>query len=169
MWLTNPLILAYLGAIATANVLISRYGPAVAIITAFLFIGLDLSTRDRLHEQWQGQGLWTRMLALIVAGGLLSLILGGSGRVALASCLAFITAGIADTVSYRLLNHQPRLWRVNGSNLVAAMVDSLCFPLIAFGWPMLWGVVLGQLLAKVVGGAIWAWLLFSTPRVTRRA
>ena len=78
-------------------------------------------------------------------------------------------AGIADTVSYRLLNHQPRLWRVNGSNLIAAAVDSLCFPLIAFGWPMLWGVVLGQLIAKVVGGAIWAWLLFSIPRVTSRA
>ncbi|NTU85457.1 MAG: hypothetical protein HGA45_39905, partial [Chloroflexales bacterium] len=43
----NPLILPYLGAIIAANVLISRYGPAVAIMNAFLFIGLDLSTRDR--------------------------------------------------------------------------------------------------------------------------
>lgn len=168
MPLPNPLILSYLGAIIAANVLVSRYGPAVAVVNAFLFIGFDLSTRDRLHEQWLGRALWPRMLALIVTGGFLSLLLGGSGRVALASCLAFILAGIADTACYRLLHRQPRLRRVNGSNLVAAMVDSLCFPLFAFGWPVLWGVVLGQLIAKVLGGALWAWLLLATPRSASR-
>ncbi|NTU84155.1 MAG: VUT family protein, partial [Chloroflexales bacterium] len=95
-------------------------------------------------------------------------LLGGAGRVALASCLAFILAGIADTVGYRLLQRQPRLRRINGSNLVAALVDSLCFPLVAFGWPVLWGVVLGQLIAKVLGGALWAWLLCAPSRATSR-
>jgi hypothetical protein len=155
----NLLVFLYLTAIIVANLLVSRFSPSVSVLNAFLFIGLDLSTRDRLHEQWQRQALWPRMLGLIVTGGLLSLLLGGSGRIALASCLAFILAGIADTASYRLLHRQPRLWRVNGSNLVAAMVDSLSFPLVAFGWPLLWSVVLGQFIAKVAGGALWAWVL----------
>lgn len=153
------LVLLYLVAIVLANLLVSRYGPGVSVLNAFLFIGLDLSTRDRLHEQWQGRALWPRMLLLISTGGLLSLLLGGSGRIALASCLAFILAGIADTLVYRLLHRLPRVWRMNGSNLVAAALDSFCFPLLAFGVPLAWGVVLGQFWAKVGGGACWAFLL----------
>lgn len=160
----NPLVAVYLTAIVAANLLVSHFGPSAAIANAFLFIGLDLSTRDQLHEQWHGRDLWPRMLALVVAGGLLSLLLGGSGRIALASCLAFILAGIADTLSYRRLHRLPRLWRMNGSNVVAAALDSLCFPLLAFGWPPLWGVVLGQFSAKLLGGALWA-LVLSRPRL----
>jgi uncharacterized PurR-regulated membrane protein YhhQ (DUF165 family) len=151
--------LIYLAAIAAANLLVSRFGPTVAVLNAVLFIGFDLSTRDRLHERWSGAALWPRMLALIVAGGLLSLLLGGSGRVALASCLAFILAGITDTIVYGLLHRHPWHRRVNGSNLASAAVDSLCFPLFAFGWPVLWNIVLGQFVAKVAGGAIWALIL----------
>jgi uncharacterized PurR-regulated membrane protein YhhQ (DUF165 family) len=55
----------------------------------------------------------------------------------------------------------------DGSNLVAALVDSFCFPLIAFGWPLPWGAVLGQFIAKVLGGVIWAWLLL--PHQTSRS
>lgn len=160
----NPLILVYLGAIVAANLLVAHIGPAVSVLNAFLFIGLDLSTRDQLHEQWHGRALWLRMLALVVVGGVLSLLLGGSGRIAIASCLAFILAGIADTLSYRLLHARPRLWRMNGSNVVAAALDSLCFPLLAFGLPLLWGVVLGQFTAKLVGGALWALVLNALAR-----
>ncbi|HMQ33717.1 MAG TPA: VUT family protein [Chloroflexaceae bacterium] len=153
------LVLLYLAAIIVANLLVSRYGPAVSVLNAFLFIGLDLSTLDRLHELWQGRLLWPRMLLLIGTGGLLSLLLGGSGRIALASCLAFILAGIADTVVYRLLHRCSWLQRVNGSNIASAAVDSLCFPLIAFGWPPLGGVVLAQFVAKVAGGAVLGFVL----------
>lgn len=159
----NPLVVAYLAAVAAANLLVSHFGPSAAVLNALLLIGLDLSTRDALHERWQGKAFWPRMLALVCAGGALSLLLGGSGRVAAASCASFVLAGIADTVSYRLLCQQPRLWRVNGSNLVAAGIDSLCFPVLAFGWPVLWAIVLGQFAAKVIGGALWAPLLLRGP------
>ena len=152
-------VVVYLLAIVVANLLVSHLGPGVSVINAFIFVGLDLSTRDRLHEQWQGRFLWVRMLGLIAAGGLLSLLLGGSGRVALASSLAFIAASLADTGTYLALGRYGRLTRMNGSNLVSAAVDSLCFPLFAFGWPVSGSLVLGQLLAKVGGGAIWALLL----------
>lgn len=168
MRLPDPLVVAYLAAVAAANLLVSRFGPSLAVVNALLLIGLDLFTRDALHERWQGKALWPRMLALVGAGGVLSLVLGGSGRVAVASCVSFVLAGIADSASYSLLRQRPRLWRVNGSNLVAAAVDSLCFPVLAFGWPVLWSVVVGQFLAKVVGGALWAALLLQRPRRARQ-
>jgi hypothetical protein len=48
---------------------------------------------------------------------------------------------------------------MNGSNVAGAAVDSLIFPLLAFGLPMLWPIVLGQLVAKIAGGAIWSAVL----------
>lgn len=155
----HVLIAVYLTAITAANLLISIYGPAVAIVNAFLLIGLDLVARDRLHDLWVGRALWPRMLALIAAGGLLSLLLGGSGRVALASCLAFIGAGASDALAYRALARRGWMARANGSNLAGAVVDSAMFPLLAFGLPLLWPIAVGQLLAKVAGGAMWAWAL----------
>lgn len=107
MRLPDPLVMAYLAAIAVANLLISRYGSTATVLNAFLFIGLDLSSRDRLHERWQDRAFWPKMLLLIGAGGLLSLPLGGSGQVALASAIAFAVAGIADTLVYRALGNSP--------------------------------------------------------------
>lgn len=155
----DPLVPGYLLAIVAANLLASRFGPGVTVLNAFLFIGLDLSARDHLHARWQGRRLWPRMLLLISSGGLIAFVLGGSGRIALASGVAFTVAGIADAVVYRALGDRSWPWRVNGSNLAGAIVDSFCFPLIAFGPPVLWSVILGQLTAKFAGGALWAVLL----------
>jgi queuosine precursor transporter len=155
----NLLVAVYLAAIVLANLLVSHYGPAASVLNAFLLIGLDLSARDRLHEQWRGRLLWPRMFTLIAVGGLLSLLLGGAGSIALASCLTFMLAGITDAATYHALRRLPWLPRANGSNLIAAAIDSLCFPLLAFGWPLLWSVVLGQFLAKLAGGALWSMLL----------
>jgi queuosine precursor transporter len=136
----------------------------------FCFVGLDLSSRDQLHEHWRGRWLWPRMFTLIAAGSALSLVLGGSGRIAIASCVAFAAASLADSAVYLVLGGSGRLLRINGSNLVGATFDSMLFPLLAFGLPLLWPVVLGQLLAKLVGGALWALLfcLSPTPRFSKK-
>lgn len=161
----HVLVAAYLAAITLANLLISWLGPAVAIVNAFVFIGLDLTARDALHEAWAGRGLWPRMLGLIAAGGLVSYALGGDPRISAASCVAFVLAGAADAATYVALGGHRHLLRVNGSNLAGAAVDSLAFPLLAFGWPPLWAVVVGQLAAKALGGFIWSVVL---PLVARR-
>lgn len=155
------LIALYLSAIVAANLLVAQFGPAVSVVNAFLFIGLDLTTRDALHERWQGRDLWPKMLALIAAGSLLSWFVNrDAGRVALASFASFAGAGVADTLVYWVLGDKARLIRVNGSNVVSAGVDSFLFPLIAFGWPVLWWVVIGQFSAKIVGGLVWSVVLF---------
>ena len=133
------------------------------IVNAFLFIGLDLTTRDALHEAWAGRWLWPRMLTLIVSGGLIAYALGGDPRISLASCLAFTGAGVADALAYAALGGRARLARVNGSNVAGAAVDSLLFPLLAFGLPLLWPIVLGQFTAKVAGGLVWSLALGRKP------
>lgn len=153
------LVVVYLAAIVTANLTVAAFGPSVSIINAFLLIGLDLSTRDALHERWQHRHLLLKMTALVASGSVLSWLLNrDAGRIALASAVAFGAAAIADTVIYHLLRRSSRLRRMNGSNSVSAAIDSILFPTIAFGgfMPL---ITLGQYAAKVVGGALWAWIL----------
>jgi queuosine precursor transporter len=153
------LVALYLAAIVAANVAIAWVGPSAAIVVAFLFVGLDLTTRDQLHERWRGRHLWARMLTLIVAGGVISwLATPGAGQIAIASTVAFVAASLADWITYVVLRPWHPRARVNGSNVAGAAVDSLLFPTIAFGAFLPW-IVAGQLLAKVAGGAIWYELL----------
>lgn len=150
------LILLYLAAIVAANLSAAWFGPPSVITNSFLFIGLDITTRDALHERWEHKHLWLRMAGLIAAGSLLSWVLNrNAGSVAVASLVSFAAAGVADTLVYRLLQPQPRLQRVNGSNVASAAVDSLLFAWIAFGSFMPW-IAAGQFAAKVLGGYLWA-------------
>jgi uncharacterized PurR-regulated membrane protein YhhQ (DUF165 family) len=141
-------------------------------VIAFFLIGLDLTLRDRLHDRWHGRHLWPRMVALILTAGAVSYWLNpASGLIAVASVVAFGLASLVDAGVYHLL--QKRSWQVraNGSNLVGAAVDSLVFPVMAFG-AVLPSIVLAQLLAKVAGGMIWAisiaWLSRMANRKSRQ-
>lgn len=149
-------VCAYLAAIVAANLAVVAFGPPATIINAFLFIGLDITARDRLHEAWRGRRLWLKMVALIASGSLISWLLNrNAGPVAVASLVAFAASGIADALTYHALRRRAWLVKVNGSNVVSAAVDSLIFPTLAFGRLIVW-VVLGQFIAKVAGGAVWA-------------
>ena len=153
------LIAVYLAVIVAANLTVAYFGPYFSILNSFLFIGLDITSRDALHERWEGRHLWLKMALLILAGSVLSWLLNRSaGRIALASFVAFAASGSADTLVYHLLRHQSKLRRVNGSNVVSAAVDSIVFSSVAFG-TLMPDVVAGQFLAKVAGGYVWALLL----------
>lgn len=154
------LVSIYLAAIVAANLSVATFGPAISIANAFFFIALDLTSRDRLHEAWRGPGLVWKMGALIAAGSLLSWVLNANaGPIALASFVAFALSASADAAMYAALHSRSYLVKVNGSNLVSAAVDSLVFPALAFGFPLLWPIVIGQFVAKIAGGALWAFVL----------
>jgi len=153
----------YLAAIVTANLSVTHWGPRAAIWNAAILIGLDLVTRDRLHDLWRGHVL-RNMTALILAGSALSYAINrDSGRIALASCIAFGAASAADAIVYHL--RRKRSWsdRSNESNLAGAAVDSIVFPAIAFGWPLSWAFVLSLWSAKVAGGYVWSLILRKRP------
>jgi len=147
-------IAIYAAAMTLANLSIATWGPWVSPINAFVLIGLDLALRDWLHMRLK---LW-QMGALIGVSGLLTYALNpAAGQIAVASAVAFTAAAVVDwSVFIRL----PGSWlrRANGSNVAGAAVDSLLFPTLAFG-VLMPGIVLAQFVAKVAGGAIWAYLL----------
>lgn len=147
-------LLAYAGALTLANLSVATFGPAVTPVNALVLIGLDLALRDWLHlrlKAWQ-------MAALIVGAGLLSYGLDpASGRIAVASACAFSAAALADWAVFTRLGGS-WLRRANGSNVAGAAVDSLLFPTLAFG-ALMPSIVLAQFVAKVAGGALWAWAL----------
>ena len=149
----------YLTAIVAANLLVARFGPSVTIFTAFMFIGLDLTSRDGLHEAWGGRWLWPKMLSLIAVGSLLSWLLNRNvGPIALASFVAFASAGMVDALVYQALHKRPWFVKVNGSNVFSAAADSIIFPTLAFGvfMPL---IVLSNFVAKVGGGFVWSLVL----------
>lgn len=149
-------IVMYLVAIILANLTVAAFGPGMAIINAFLFIGLDLTARDRLHDAWRGDKLIPKMAALIAAGSILSWLLNrNAGPIALASFIAFAAAATVDAIVYHLLGKYPRWLRINGSNVPSAFVDSLVFPTLAFG-ELLPAIIFGQFIAKTLGGFAWS-------------
>jgi queuosine precursor transporter len=149
-------VILYLAAIVLANLTVAAFGPKMTIVNAFLFIGLDLTARDKLHDNWRGNHLFLKMAALIATGSLLSWAINrDAGQIALASFVAFAAAATVDTTVYHLLGNYPRWLRINGSNVPSALVDSIIFPTLAFG-AFLWPIVSGQFLAKVFGGFAWS-------------
>lgn len=157
-----PLVALYLSAIVFANLLVTALGPSIVLVTSFFLIGLDLSSRDLLHDAWQGRALWPKMAALIACGSLLSFVLNvRAAPIALASFLAFACAGASDAAVYHLLRGRGRLTRMNGSNAVSALVDSVVFlsllaALSDLPWSSVPLLILGQWGAKVVGGFLWS-------------
>jgi len=156
----TPYVLAYLGAIIAANLLTTRLGAWITPINGFVFIGLDITTRDHLHDAWDRKGLWWKMVLLIGSGSVLSWVLNrNAGQIALASFVAFAASGLIDALVYQGLGRLTPFERINWSNLASAAVDSVLFPALAFGWPPDMAIVYGQATAKVGGGLFWSLVL----------
>jgi uncharacterized PurR-regulated membrane protein YhhQ (DUF165 family) len=101
------------------------------------------------------------MLALIAAAGALTYMLNpAAGKIAIASSVAFTAAALVDWMTFARLRGS-WLIRANGSNVAGAAVDSLIFPTLAFG-ALMPHIVALQFVAKVAGGALWAWALSRT-------
>jgi len=157
-------VVIYAIAMTLANLSVATWGPWVSPINAFVLIGLDLALRDWMHVRLRA---W-QMGALILATGALTYVLNpAAGMIAVASCAAFTAAALVDWATFANLRGS-WLFRANGSNVAGAAVDSLIFPTLAFGVLMPHVVIL-QFLAKVCGGALWAWVLARTVQRDDRA
>jgi uncharacterized PurR-regulated membrane protein YhhQ (DUF165 family) len=147
-------LFVYAAAMTLANLTVAAFGPAISPVNALVLVGLDLALRDYLHvrlKPWQ-------MAALIASAGLLTFALNpAAGKIAVASSVAFTAAALVDWVTFLRLRGT-WLFRANGSNVAGAAVDSIIFPTLAFG-ALMPHIVAMQFVAKVAGGAMWAWLL----------
>jgi uncharacterized PurR-regulated membrane protein YhhQ (DUF165 family) len=155
------LVAVFLLAIVLANLTLVHFGPSWVLINAFVFIGLDFVTRDRLADFW-GTTRFAKMLILIAAGGLLSWWVNrGAGHIAFASVVSFCAAELAEASVYHLLRRQPWKDRAPRAAVVAAIVDSILFPTIAFHG-FVFTVSFGQFCAKVAGAVVWTWVIAGT-------
>lgn len=155
-------IVIYAASMTLANLSVAAFGPAVSPVNAFVLIGLDLALRDWLHVRLR---VW-HMGLLIACTGLLTYALNpAAGMIAVASACAFSAAALVDWATFAQLRGS-WLVRANLSNVAGAAVDSLIFPTLAFG-ALMPHIVALQFVAKVAGGALWAWVLARTAqRVT---
>jgi len=152
-------MLIYAFAMTVANLLVVAFGPVVTPINSFLLIGLDLTLRDWLHMRLK---FWQMASLIACSGGLTYLLNPAAGQIAIASAVAFTAAASVD---FAVFSRMTGSWirRSNFSNIFAAGVDSIIFPTIAFG-SLIPIIVLSQFIAKIVGGAIWAFVFV---RVTK--
>jgi hypothetical protein len=148
------LVFTYLLAIISANLIVSHFGTIAVLPVGFCLVGFDITTRDLLHEVWVKKR-WLKLGCLVAVGSLLSWILNSSsGQIALASFIAFASAGVLDTLTYAILHNKVYLIKVNGSNLISSLADSTLFLTIAFGFTPL--LILEQFIVKFIGGFAWS-------------
>lgn len=136
-------------------------------VGTFVF-GFTFTQRDRLHSGGRGWVYGTIAVAAL-ANVLMSVFLGVSFRIILASFLAIVLAETADTEVYQRLLRYPWLVRVAGSNAVSVPLDTLLFTLIAFAGVLprseLVALLFGETLLKYAIGAVvalwkdgkWVW------------
>jgi len=149
---TTLLSCVYIAAISAANLLVTEFGPWFSVVNSFILIGLDLTLRDNLHER---VGVCNVIALSLIAGAVSFAINPASAHVSLASSLSFVLANVADTAVYHTLRTKAWFVKANASNVFGALVDSIAFPLLAFGVVMP-TVSAAQFAAKVLGAALWS-------------
>lgn len=156
------LVALFLAAIVAANITLTHqtFGPETLFVNAFALIGLDFITRDRLADFW-GTSRWLKMGLLIAAGGALSYWLNAdAAKIAVASTVSFAAAEAGEAVVYHLLRRRPWLERAPKAAIVAAVVDSVVFPTMVFGFDF--GTSFTQFAVKLGGAAFWALVISRT-------
>jgi len=153
---TSLLVGLFLLAVVGANLLVLQFGQIALVFTAWVLVPLDMLCRDVLHTRWRDKFLWLRLSGLVLSGGLLTALLNRDAVwVAAGSCAGFAAALSVNAWVFEAASRRgaPMLTRMNMSNAFAAGVDSVVFPLIAFGTvtPV---VSLAQAGSKFAGGVV---------------
>ena len=154
------LAVLYVVAAAVANLITAHFGPPAVPFVAFFLVGFVMTTRDRLHDAWQGKNLGVRLGLLIAAGSALSYLINvDAANIAIASAVAYAASETVNTLVYKpmLARGVPWMTRVNVGNFPNAVTDSVLFVTLAFGFAPT--VIAWQVAAKVVGGGVWSLVL----------
>lgn len=139
---------AFVATIVVANHLTTRYGfvPVgfgLEATAGTYAAGLALTLRDAVQETL---GRVAVVLA-IIAGAFLSWWVAPA--FAVASGVAFLASELCDFAVYTPLRDRTLVGGVVASNLVGAVVDSVLFLGLAFGWGSVAGAWQGQVVGKM--------------------
>jgi len=132
---TTLLVSLYLIIIVFANLFVLHFGQPALLLSAVVLVPFDFAVRTELQSRWSDQNLWLKLLSLMIAGGLLTVMtIPEAGQIAFASVVAFICSSIGGAVAFKffsdgILSHDEVKILTVG---VMSIIDSFLFPILAF-------------------------------------
>lgn len=150
----------YLFSFVCANLLVRQFGAYGLWFSSFFLIPFDFICRCIFHEKWKGSKLILNLFILTCISGLITYFINrNTVHIAIGSVFGFTAAQIGAGIYYQLNKKRSWFAKVNGSDLVAIMFDSIVFQFVVFGSinPL---VTIGQIVIKFTGGLVWYWILF---------
>lgn len=143
-----------------SNFIVLWYGSKGLIFTAIFLIPFDFVLRCLFHETWKGKELILKLGTLVLTASVITFIINKDAlNIALASSFGFIFAQIFAGIFYQYFIKSSYLIKVNGSDAIGILVDSLVFQFIAFS-VILPEITISQFLLKLTGGLFWYWIIF---------
>lgn len=128
--------------------------------SGFVWVGVSLTLRDLVQRL-----LGARFtVGAIVVGAALSMALNVDAALALASGATFLLAEMLDLGVYTPLQERSLGAAALASNVVGAVVDSVLFLWLAFGWSAVGDFAVWQALGKLEWSLIFLPLLFLSRR-----
>jgi len=150
----------YLIAFVLANLIVLYFGSIGLIFTALFLIPFDFVMRCIFHETWKGIELILKLGLIVIAASLITFVINRNAiNIAIASSVGFILAQIFAGIFYQFFIKKSFFVKVNGSDAIGILIDSLAFQLIAFGI-INYNILVGQFLLKLIGGFFWYWVIF---------
>jgi uncharacterized PurR-regulated membrane protein YhhQ (DUF165 family) len=112
------------------------------------------------HEQWKGKELILKLGTLVIVASFITYLINKQSiNIALGSAFGFISAQIVAGIFYQTFIKSNYFIKVNGSDLIGIISDSIVFQLIAFSFVDI-KISIGQILLKMLGGLFWYWVIF---------
>jgi uncharacterized PurR-regulated membrane protein YhhQ (DUF165 family) len=153
-------ISVYLIAFILANFIVLYFGANGLIFTALFLIPFDFVMRCLFHETWKGKELVFKLGGLVIAASVLTFFINQNAlNIALGSSGGFIAAQVAAGLFYQFVIKKSYFIKVNGSDAIGILIDSIVFQFIAFN-NIDFFIMSSQFVLKITGGLFWYWVIF---------
>lgn len=160
--------LLYIIMFLIANFLVLKFGKIGIFIASSIFIPFDFVIRCYFQEKWKGKELLFKMGGLILIASFLSYLINYDVKnIAIASFFSFLISQTIAIFIYQILKRKSYLVKVNGSDLIAIITDSIVFQWIAFN-VILFEITSTQILIKTIGGIFWYLILFKYLKIQEK-
>lgn len=148
-------------AFTIANLLVKHFGAPGLWISSALLIPFDFVLRCVIHERFSRRTLFVVLLLLTVCAASITWIINYYAKwIAIASVCGLCAAQTFAGAFYQLIKYSKNwFFKVNVSDLIAIVFDSIVFQLIAFSTFNI-GITAGQIAIKFGGGLFWYYIIF---------
>lgn len=147
-------MILYVLCVILADVLAARWIVPIGfglIVPAGVFMVAPIFTlRDDIHKKYGAKTILILIFVASIISYIISVLSSNQllGKITIASVVAFLVSEYADTIIFHITRKQMWMQRVIKSNLVSALLDSLIFIWIAFGFVL--PLILGQYIVKMI-------------------